>query len=202
MVGGGLEPAGATLFAFMVPNQVLFPEAHYDTNQAVAVAGQFEQGEEFLGMAAMSEVTNHCVAEFPLPLDALTDGNLGDATISCDDELFVRPKEQYTNYPLVPGSPHVGAMMAYQFDLGLLAPGESKQVDLVYAYGASESEVISEIEILRDKQFDSAQDNARRYWREINEVQFGDKKLDNLFLAARAGMQAGVADSGRMNVGV
>ena len=45
----------------------------------------------------------------------------------------------------------------------LLAPGESRQIDLVYAYGASEAEVISQIESQREVQFEPLKEKARQY---------------------------------------
>ena len=198
----GLEATEATLFAFLVPNQFLFPEAHYITSEGVAIAGQFEQGDEFLGLAAIDDISNHIVAEFPLPFQILSDGETTDTVVSCVDDVYVRPKERYTNYPLVPGSPHVGAVMALQFDLGELEPGQSKQISLLYSYGQSEQEILSEIVELRAVNVNSAREQSRQYWQGFNELRNGNRQLDNLYLAARAGLRASVSATGRMNAGI
>lgn len=198
----GLQAEAAQLLAFLVPNQSLFPEAHYVTAHDVAVAGHFARGDEFLALAALTAVDGHQVCEFPMAFDDADDGQLGTLLPSADDERFVKPQEIYTNYPLLPGSAHLGPALALSFNLGTLAPGEEAQVDLLYAYGASEGDVLATVERLRQEGVAQVQSNVRRYWESTNALQTGLPHLDKMYRAVRAGARASVADSGRMNAAI
>lgn len=198
----GLGAESARLFAFLVPNQSLFPEAHYVTDEDVAVAGHFTRGDEFLALAALTAVDGHQVAEFPLAFDDAADGELGTLAPPADDDVFVRPRQAYTNYPLLPGSAHLGPVLALSFDLGALAPGAAAQVDLVYAYGPSEEAVLAMVERLRGKGVAPLQAEVRRYWEGTTTLRTGVPDLDKMYRAVRAGARAAVAGSGRMNAAI
>lgn len=198
----GLEEERARLFAFLVPNQSLFPEAHYLTENGVAVAGHFERGDEFLGLSAVNQIVDHQVAEFPVPLDDAYNGELGDLASSYDNEKFVRSQETYTNYPLLPGSAHLGPVLALGFDLGAFPPGQSHHIDLIYAYGESEQSVIETVEALREKGWEQARKEVQGYWGSKNDIESGDEALDEFYRAVRAGIYASAAKSGRMDAAI
>jgi hypothetical protein len=197
----GLEPTPARLFAFLVPNQALFPEAHYLKDSQVAIAGRFGGGDEFLAIAGLGLVDAHQVSEFPLPFEAATNGML-DPQSSQDDSNFVRPKERYTNYPLLPTSPHLGAVLALEFDLGLLSPGETRTVDLAYAYGPNEAATVNAIDSLRRSGYSSARDAVAHHWSDKNRVQVGEPRLDAFFDAMRVGLRASIGLNGSVNAGI
>ena len=198
----GLEAAPARLLVFLVPNQSLFPEAHYLSDTDAAVAGYFEAGDEFLGIGGMTPSDGHQVAEFPIPFDDGADGVLGNLAPSCDDENFVRPQQAYTNYPLLPGSAHLGPVLSLSFDLGMLQPGSSRHIEIIYACGNSQSAVINTIETLRSRGIERIRAEVGAHWAGTNFMQTGDAALDEMYQATRAGIQAGVAGNGRMNAAI
>lgn len=196
-----LQAEQGRLIALLIPNQSLFPEAHFRTEAGISLAGHFTQGDEFLALAALGEIDAHCVAEFPDPLEAALAGDLRGVA-SHDDKDLLQPGQSYTNYPLLPGSPHVGAVMALQVDLGILAPDERAQVDLVYAYGDTETAPVEAVLALRELGFDAALAEASQNRSALNRLSLGEPKLDDLYTAARAGLRASVSRPGRMNAGI
>ncbi|GMQ93838.1 MAG: hypothetical protein BMS9Abin12_1318 [Acidimicrobiia bacterium] len=196
----GLAQESAKLFVTLTPNQELFPEAHHVTAGDVSVAGAFGDGDEFLSLSILDSPAKHMVAEFPKPLEAIVDDTFGVG--SQDDDDRVQPKASYGNFPVLPSSPHVGAVLAYEIDLGELSEGESRTVDLCYAYGASEQEVVETSSRLRNVGFDDALSASSAPWSGYNHLGFGDQNLDTLFASARSGLHASVASSGRMNAGI
>ncbi|HDL41467.1 MAG TPA: hypothetical protein ENG98_00460, partial [Actinobacteria bacterium] len=196
----GLTPESARLFVTLTPNQELFPEAHHVTAGEVSVAGVFEDGDEFLSLAVLDHPAKHMVAEFPRPLEAIVDDTFGVG--SHDDDSRVKPRASYGNYPLLPVSAHVGAVLAYEVDLGELAEGESRTVSLCYAYGDSEQEVVETTSRLREAGFDETRSASSSRWTGFNQVGFGDQNLDTLYASTRSGLHASVAVSGRMNAGI
>jgi hypothetical protein len=197
----GLEGAEARLIATLVPNQALFPEAHFRTEEQIAVTGHFSEGDEFLALAAFSEIVGHSVAEFPGALDILGASSLASIS-SCDDEQYVRPKQGYTNYPLLPISPHLGPVLALEFDLGWLDPGEVSQVDLMYVIGTDETQVVKTVNELREVGLEHQRQETCRFWSSFSSLEFNDPRLNNLFRAAQSGLRASVSSRGRMNAGI
>ncbi|MFZ0544474.1 MAG: hypothetical protein WAM60_03515 [Candidatus Promineifilaceae bacterium] len=198
----GLSAESARLLAFLVPNQALFPEAHYLTGADMGVAGHFARGDEFLALAALSPITAHQVAEFPLAFDDAADGQLGNLIGSFDDDDYLAPQGGYTNYPLLPGSAHLGPVITLAFDLGPLEPGQSAVVDLLYLYGSSERALVKTAETLREKGYEGVRSEVKAYWAKRNTLGMGQPRLDKLYEAVRAGVRAGVAESGRMNAAI
>jgi len=196
----GLSPSASKLLITLTPNQELFPEAHHLTKEAVSVAGDLSAGDEFLSLSILNVPAEHMVAEFPRPLEGVVDGTFGVG--SRDDETSVRPHDHYGNFPILPVSAHVGAMLAYQVDLGELEPGESATVDICYAYANSERAAIDAAKHFREKGYETARSESAETWSAYNLIRSHDKNLDVLHAAATAGLHASVAESGRMNAGI
>jgi len=196
----GLLPCAASLLVTLTPNQELFPEAHHMTDEDVSVAGDLSNGDEFLSLSILNVPAQHMVAEFPGPLEAVVDGTFGAG--SQDNENYVKPHDHYGNYPVLPGSAHVGAMLSYLVDLGELGPGESATVDICYTYAGSEQEAIETAEHFRAKGYDTARAESVEPWSGYNRATFNDVNLDVLLAASTAGLHASVARSGRMNAGI
>jgi hypothetical protein len=76
----------------------------------------------------------------------------------------MQPQGEYTNYPLLPGSAHLGPVISLSFDLGTLEPGQSAVVDLMYLYGESESTVLETAAKLRQKGIEQIRDEVKDYW--------------------------------------
>lgn len=195
----GLDGEKARLFAFLVPNQSLFPDAHYVSDKNVAVAGKYDSGDEFLGFAAMGNNDDHKVAEFPIPFEAAAMGSLSMIDISCDDGSFVRPKGSTMDWLLPPETAYLGAVMSLEFDLGILEPLESRGIHLMYAYGKDENTVLETIDKVRMKGFEELREDIRDYWQGCNVIQTGERRLDDFFHAVKAGVRASVSSTGRMD---
>ncbi len=194
-----IESSSARLVVTLTPNQELFPRAHHRTDADVSVATSSD-ADEAISFAVLNTDAVHMVTEFPGPLEAIVDGNFG--TNSSDDDTWVVPKESYSNYPLLPVSPHLGAMLAYEIDLGQVAPGESHTVDICYGYGATEDEAINTAKELRSIGYDKAVTLSTETWSNLNTIDFGDANLTTFYGAVRSGLHASVAKSGRMNAGI
>lgn len=195
----GLEAESAKLLLTLTPNQEMFPRARYDSTKEIGVATSGD-GDEAVALAVLDASARYMVAEFPTPLEAVVDGTIGSTPSREGD--WVVPKSEYGNYPLLPGSAYVGAMLACEIDLGVLAPGESRTIDICYSYGASEEEAVETAGRLRSIGYDEAATESHKSWSNYNAVDFGESDSTTLYAASRSGLHASVAKSGRMNAGI
>lgn len=176
----GLAPAPVTVVAFLLPNEALFPDVRWRAAGQVGIAGRADAGDEFLGFAALTAADSYQVGPLADLLAAAGGGVVDGAT----------------------GTEGQQRGLALRFDLGVLPAGAARTVDLLYAYGASEDEVLSTVADARSRTFADVQAETRAFWRGTNMVQMGDEQLDAFYRAMRAGIRAAAGRSGEINAGI
>ena len=115
----GLAASEARLLALLVPNEALFPNLDFNQDAQMGLAGDGDGGDEWLGLAALSNVSRGQAGALG---DLLDEDHSGG-----DERANLGPKPQ---------------AMALSVDLGTLAPGAAATADFLYVYGSSEERVL------------------------------------------------------------
>lgn len=185
-----LEKVG--IFSTLASNKNFLPDAHYLPNEDIAICGNYNGGKEFLGLGSFEISKGHAIAEYPKALEGVEEGRLSRNNTGNGSNILRNPSD--------------GVHLAMGYRRDSLVPGEETSFILLYLYGESEDQILEELTKIRKDGYRHIKKVTRKYYqKETTLLQPGDKKLEKLYLSARAGIRAAVSSAsfkGRMNSGI